>query len=444
MGHLARGQFDCGCDMKDLVADANPLPPRQKKVAWGTHAFLLALLFVLSGSGAAHGQSFSVLHDFRVSDGDQPSSGLTMDFAGNLYGTTEYGGLLNCDGGGPPGCGVAYRLRKVNSSWILSVLYEFPGNNNNFLPTSPRDITIGPSNVPYGTTWQGGSNYAGTLFHLQPSPNGTSGANAPWVYTLDHDFGRGNDAAQPTQVVFDSAGNIFGAAEDGGAKNLGVVYEITPSGKETILYQFLGTPDGGNAHGVALDEAGNIYGTTIVGGNQECYHNYGCGIVYELTRSGSTWSETILHVFEESTDGGNSGPPLRDSAGNLFGLTHVGGANNNGTIWELSPSQGGWVFTVLYTFSQATQNWAGPFRPVMDAGGSLVGVNNWGGAFNYGNIYKLTPSSGGWTYTDLYDFAGGGDGCYPRGPVALDAAGNIYGTTQFCAAGGGNVWEFKP
>jgi hypothetical protein len=431
----------------ESINQSHLLAHRGARRAMVITAFLVAVFVVAPGADVVHGQSLSVLHDFGGSNGDRPSSGLTMDAAGNLYGTTQYGGILNCDEGGVAGCGVAYRLKKVNSRWIFYLLYQFPGINN-FLPTYPLDITIGPSGVPYGVTWGGGSNDAGTLFHLQPTPNGTSGANAPWLYHVDHNFGSGDDGAQPTtQVVFDPAGNIFGAAEDGGTGNLGVVYELTCSGggwTERILYNFLGPPDGSEPHGVALDGAGNICGTTISGGNQECYHNYGCGTVYELTQTGSSWTRTILHVFEESTDGGNPGPLLRDSAGNLFGLTNVGAAGNNGSIWELSPTQNGWVFTVLYTFPAPTYEWAGPFRPVMDASGALYGVNNAGGAYSYGNIYKLAPSNGGWTYTDLYDFVGGGDGCYPRGPVALDAAGNIYGTTQFCADGGGNVWELTP
>jgi hypothetical protein len=102
------------------------------------------------------------------------------------------------------------------------------------------------------------------------------------------------------------------------------------------------------------------------------------------------------------------------------------------------------VITVLYTFPRPTQEDAGPFRPVMDANGALYGGNNWGGSHNFGNVYRIAPSNGGWTYTDLYDFTGAADGCYPRGPVALDGAGNVYGATEQCAEGGGDVYEVTP
>ena len=192
---------------------------------------------------------------------------------------------------------------------------------------------------------------------------------------------------------------------------------------------------------------------TKQGGNPGCSPFQGCGTVYELTRSGQGCHKTTLHAFQQDTEGGYPGPLLRDSSGNLFGLTSQNGPNNFGTIWELSPSNGSWVFTVRYAFTQMTVALEGPFAPVMDASGSLYGVNNEGGANNCGgmilepcgNIYKLTRSGDGWIYTDLHDFAFDNGGCLPVGPVALDATGNIYGVTYGCGGGGaGAVFEFTP
>jgi hypothetical protein len=413
-------------------------------------ALASAILFAVGTAALAEGQTFTVLHNFALTDGAQPFAGVTMDAAGNLYGTTEYGGILNCDNGGVPGCGVAYKLRQVHSSWILSVLYEFQGNDGGFLPTDPGDITLAPDGSPYGTQLLGGEEFSGTVFNLLPPATASVSANTQWSYKLDHVFGTGNDGGAPSQPTFDQAGNIFGAAAGGGLGGWGIVYELTPSGgawTETILYNFLGGPDGAAPADLTFDEAGNIYGVTRSGGNQECHDNVGCGTVYELTPSDSGWVKTILHVFLQETEGGDPGPLVRDSAGNLFGLTGEAASGNGGTIWELSPSNGTWVLTVLYTFPGPTQEIAGPFRPVMDASGALYGVNNWGGANNLGSVYSLAPSNGGWTYTDLHDFGSlpnDADGCYPRGPVALDSAGNIYGTTQQCGEGVGDVFEVMP
>lgn len=409
----------------------------------------LATLVLSFAAMPAAAQTFSVLHNFEGSDGWQPFAGLTIDPAGNLYGTTQYGGLENCDGGGPAGCGVAYKLRKINSGWVISVLYEFEGRED-FLPTDPGTITLGPDGIPYGVQAFGGENEAGLLFQLQPPVTAPRSANAPWSYKVDWAYGGGNDGGQPSQVIFDPAGNIWGSEGDGGPPNSeGIVYELTPSTSgwnETIIYSFIDTDGYAPAGpvGAQLDSSGNVYGVTRSGGNQQCGGG-GCGTVYELSPSGSGWTITFLHTFQQDSEGGDPGPLVRDSNGNLFGLTCRYASGNGGTIWELSPSAGGWVFQVLYTFPWQTQEFAGPFRPVIGADGALYGVNNWGGADNYGSVYRVAPTSGGgWNYTDLYSFTGTSDGCYPRGPVALDPAGNIYGTTQGCALGGGDIWEVVP
>lgn len=429
--------------------------PRQSRMRYGngwmsTVVFLVGIAFVVTTAVAVGAQTFTVIHNFNLIDGAQPFAGLTRDAAGNLYGTTEYGGILNCDNGGVPGCGLAYKLRQFNSSWLFSVLYQFQGNDGNFLPTDPGNITLGPGGSPYGTQLQGGNEFSGTIFNLLPPATAPANANTPWTYNLDHVFGMGIDGGYPSQIAFDRAGDIFGAAVNGGIGGWGIVYELTLSNgswTQTFLHNFVGGSDGGEPYGVTLDESGNIYGTTAIGGNQECEGNYGCGTVYELSPSGSGWTKTILHVFQQDTEGGNPGPLLRDGAGNLFGLTSDGASGNGGTIWKLSPSNGNWVLTVLYTFPQPTVEFTGAFQPAMDSSGALYGVTNGSGLNGFGSVFRLAPSDGGWTYTDLHDFGSlpnNQDGCYPRGPVALDPAGNVYGATQQCGEGAGVVYEITP
>ncbi len=415
-----------------------------------TALFMSTAAFLLNAGEPAQAQSFSVIHNFNGTDGSQPLHGLSVDAAGNFYGTTEYGGILSCDSGGVPGCGVAYKLRNVNSGWVFSVLYDFPGFDGNFLPTNPGNITIAPNGSPYGTQlFSEGGDSNGALYNLIPPATADAAANAPWTYTPDHIFGSGNDGGNPSQVIFDPQGNIWGTTLAGGINGSGVVYEMTPSSGgwiETFIYNFAGGSDGSEPDGVALDESGNLWGVTRDGGNQGCYQSAGCGTVYELTRSGSAWTKTILHVFEEDTDGGAPGPLIRDSAGNLYGVTAVG-TTNGGTIWELSPSNGGWVFNVLYNLPGDPNTYSYVFRLVMDASGALYGVNNYIGAHIMGSAFKIARSNGGWTYTDLHDFgslSGEADGCYPYGPVALDATGNVYGTTAQCGEGGGVIYQIAP
>jgi len=415
-------------------------------------------LFLVSLTPAMQAQTFTVLHTFQGTDGARPYAGVTLDPHGNLYGVTAYGGLLNCDLGGEIGCGVAFKLTKEKTGWLFSLLYEFGGNGH--LPTYPSSIALGPNGTPYGAELEGGivgSPFQGTVYNLLPPLTAASAtADSFWTYKLIHLFGLGNDGAYPHKIIFDSAGNIFGVTGRGGITNDGTVYELSPSGQrwmEDILYVFAGGADGYLPKEVVLDDAGNLFGITEEGGNPGCSPFQGCGTIFELTRSGSSWTKTILHAFDQNDDGGVPSPLMRDSAGNLFGVTSQNGPDNYGTIWELSPTQNGWVFNVLYSFGFMNVAILGPFAPVMDASGALYGVNNEGGTNNCGgmfsepcgNIYKLTPTGNGWTYTDIHDFAYDDGGCLPVGSLALDADGNIYGATYGCGAGGvGTVWEFTP
>ncbi len=416
-------------------------------------AFALAILFIILATEVSHGQTFSVVHNLVGNQGTRPGSGVIIDAAGNLYGTTQYGGDLSCNlgspggGGGPAGCGVVFKLKPSHGSWILSVLYDF----TSYLPY-PGELTISPNGTLYGAQLLAGDEDGGAIFNLRPPFSAPHSVMPQWSFAQLHSFGSGYDGAYPGKVIFDASGNIFGTTTYGGDYNDGTVYEMTYAGggnwNEQVLYSFQGGSDGYHPRGLAFDAQGNLYGTTAYGGNSDCFLNDGCGTVYKLTRSGETWTKTTLHIFDQDTEGGEAGPLTRDSAGNLFGLTGENASSNGGTVWEMSPSGGGWTFQVLYTFPYQTVDDAGPFRPVMDGAGALYAVTNWGGANNLGTVFKLTPSNGGWVYTNLHDFgsmANQADGCLPRGPLTLDASGNIFGTAEECAQyNGGDVFEITP
>jgi uncharacterized repeat protein (TIGR03803 family) len=223
---------------------------------------------------------------------------------------------------------------------------------------------------------------------------------------------------------------------------------------EQTLYEFQAGNDGSQPEsGVIADNAGNLYGTTQYGGGgtgTDCFN--GCGIVYEVSPNGPGWTEHILHVFQEASDGAFPvGGLVLDRAGNLYGTASGGGVNQGGTVFELSPDRGGdWSFSVLYSFTKSgAQSCAFASGPtgnlVMDGSGNLYGNTCTNGAFGYGAIFKLSASNGNWTYTSLHDFTNGNDGSWPFGSVSLDTRGNLFGTT---VGGGtdqqGTVWEIAP
>jgi uncharacterized repeat protein (TIGR03803 family) len=358
----------------------------------------------------------NVIHSFTDgSDGGGPYAGLTTDKAGNLYGTAS--------GGGSAGYGTVFRLSNKGSGWVFTPLYSFQGGNDGANPRAR--VIIGPDGTLYGTTTAGGGSGCnqnlgcGTVFNLKPPPTACKTALCPWTETVLYRFTGGNDGATPeAEVVFDHAGNLYGTTYAGGQNKDGTVFELTPSGSgwtESVLYNFSGFGAGLNpAAGVIFDPAGNLYGTTSSGGQG------GNGTVYQLTPSGSGWTEKAIYIFQNGTDGSHPEASLViDPAGNLYGT-------NSAAVYELSPSNGGWTFSVLYTLNGMGGFPGGPV--FLDTAGNLYGGNLGGGHYHYGSVFKLAPSNGSWTPTVFYQFTGGGDGAYPIG-VVLDSKGNLYGTT---------------
>ena len=387
-------------------------------------ALIAVLLFLAGASQLAHSQTYSVIYNFTAkgSDGATPYGGPILDRAGNLYGTTYLGGSF--------GAGSVYRLSPSGSSWTYTSLYSFKAGSDGSGPAF-GSLAMAPNGALFGTTEGGG--FFGTAFEV---------CACPGRETVIHSFGTGTDGAQPIGgVVLDSAGNVYGTTSLGGANGNGTVFEAKRSGKtwtESVLYSFTGGSDGINPPaGVTLDTHGNLFGTTSLGGAN------GVGVVYELSPSSSGWTETILYNFQGLNDGQNPvGGVVLDRAGNLYGTTFDGGVNGGGTVYELSPSSGGWTFTVLYSF---TGGYGGPYNKLTLAKGNIYGFTNAEGANGLGSVFKLAPSNGGWKLTDLHDFAGGSDGASPYGSVAVDSAGNVFGTA---AVGGsqnqGLVFEITP
>ena len=386
----------------------------------------LALIVVAAQTAPA--QTFTVLHNFTGGgDGSTPYSGLTIDGGGNLYGTTSAGGSNTV--------GVVFKLSRRNSGWVLAQLYSFKGYDNDGAVPYARVIQD-LSGVIYGSTIAGGSDNDGSVFQLQPLPTRPISVISPWMERQLHSFSGGNDGQSPRgDLAFDQAGNLYGTTNAGGLPdNIGLVFQLMPSGgnwMENRIHIFNGDGDGAYPFaGVTFDPAGNLYGTTYQGGA----YNY--GLVYELSPSGSGWTETFLYSFTGGEDGGNPTAGLiRDQLGNLYGATTYGGAGS-GTVFELSPSNGGWTYGVLYSF--AGNSYGGPQgNLVIDSAGSLYGATLADGSYHLGNVFELKPSNGGWIYTDLHDFTGGADGGYPYDGLVLDANGKVYGTTS--SGGADNV-----
>ncbi len=420
-------------------------------------ALLLATAFALAIGviPASQAQTFTVLHNFTGrADGANPYAGVTVGPGGGLYGTAANGGNGNA--------GTVFKLKQVNSSWIFSPLYEFTGGSDG---ASPEGVGIGPNSALYGTTWKGGEYNYGTVFELRPPLTVCKAILCYWSESVLHTFTGAPDGAYPLveNLAFDSFGNIYGTTSGGGYYNdcltggCGTVFELTPSAggyTESVIHDFGSGTDGFQPDaGVVLDTAGNVYGTTFYGGGENCDFP-GCGMVYQLMPSNGGWLENVLVYFDAGNGENPFGDLIIDGAGNLYGATMGGGQgdNRNGVVFELAPSGGEFTYSMLYTFHTSCAQYGGV---AMNAAGDFFGVCDYGGANNDGWIFELKNCSETCILVDLHDFSSsdGGEGAYPPygGPV-LDANGNLYGTSYYggntggaCGSKGcGVVWEIMP
>ncbi len=436
-----------------------------------TLALVLSLGMV--ATQAAQAQTFTVLHTFMGErdashDGAGPTDGVVLDRFGNLYGVTQFGGLHGEPGDlcstfqDDGGCGTVFKLTKHGSSFLYSSLYKFQAvPDGNF----PEGLVIGPDSTLFGTTNGGGIvnnqqclnyvNGCGIVFRLQPPATFCATPLCPWNETVLHSFtGMSNDGGNPANgdLIFDSAGNIYGTTIMGGSTDWGTAYELTPSQggwTENIFYNFDPSPQGLASPGSGLirDQAGNFYGTTgyNVDGNPS-------GAVYQLVHSQSGWTANALQIFQcvGGLNGCYPGTLIFDPAGNLLMGTDGSGFYHDGTVIELVANNN-WSIDLLYTFLQHQGLPSGALT--RDAAGNLYGTASYC-AGGLGCVYKLTPSGGGYVYSEIYDFTGRSDGQNPSGHIAIDANGNLYGTAQFggdlqrCLGEGingcGTVWEITP
>ena len=224
------------------------------------------------------------------------------------------------------------------------VLHNFGQGTDGLSPLA--SLTVDPSGNLYGTTNSGGAYKAGIVFKLTPGAAGT------WDETVIHEFGSGIDGRNPqASLIFDAAGNLYGTTNAGGPLHYGTVFQLTPVAgggwSETVIHNF-NSPDGqASQSGLIMDLAGNLYGTTFVGGA------YGLGVAFELMpRGGVVWTEKVLHNFGHGQDGAYCQAGLIfDQAGNLYGTTVNGGTYNQGTVFELTSTGGIWSEKVLHNFS---------------------------------------------------------------------------------------------
>ena len=403
---------------------------------------VLSLGIVLAIAASAYASTFRVIYTFGTngaSDAALPGGGLVMDAAGNLYGTTV--------GGGAHGGGTVFELSpSANGDWTEKVLYSFTGIADGGGPFG--GVVLDAKGNLYGTTQQGGMFSSGTCsagcgvaYELVPSETG-------WTERLLHTFTGGTDGGTPDNaLILDSEGNLYGTTYNGGAGDCtygcGVVFELvrTEQWSENVLHSFEGNPDDGAnpASALVFDGSGNLFGTTVNGGHT--FLGSGApGTIFELTAaSDGTWNEVIIHNFCSNYDcsDGNlpeAGVTVRGSR--IYGTTiSGGGAGPYGSVYELAQTASGWQLTAS---AFDLTNGAQPMAPVLLHGELQYGVTQQGGIVNgacglypngNGVVFEVAQNKQALNETVLYSFTGGDDGCGPTGGLVADAAGNLYGTT---------------
>lgn len=388
----------------------------------------MPLLFALAGAvvvmsaavPSAQGQTFTLLYTFtNTAQGWQPDAAPILDAAGNLYGTTQYGGTAG-------GFGTVFKLDTKSDE---EVLYSFAGEPDGEDPVA--GLLRDRSGNLYGTTLYGGTAGGyGTVFNLSHTGK----------LTLLHSFGSNPDGADPySTLIGDPQGNGYGTTRyGGGAGGYGTVFEVNAKGEE-VLYSFAGTPDGENPQSsLVRDATGNLYGTTIYGGAAGGY-----GTVFKLDKTGKL---TLLHSFAGTPDGENPYAGLAaDSAGNGYGTTKYGGAAGGfGTVFKIDRTG---KFSLLHSFA-GTPDGENPVAGlVVDPAGNVYGTTFYGGTSGYGSVFEIDTTG---QLTVLHSFNGSSDGANPLGGLTRDAAGNLYGTTSdggdlSCGFSGcGTVFEVTP
>jgi len=395
----------------------------------GSKLFMLVAVLGLfvAAARSSRAQTLTTLYAFTGGTyGGNPTAGLVRDAKGNLYGTTVNGGTY--------GNGTVF---EVSAGGKGTVLHSFAGSPDGANPWAGL-VRDGKGDL-YGATYWGGTYGGGTVFEL------TKKGTETVLYSFCSLGGCDDGQSSFGGLVRDALGSLYGATNFGGAYGYGTVFEVTPAGNETVLYNFQGSPDGGYPESPLFrDSKGNLYGTTMVGGVSGCdsYGGYGCGTVFEVTPSGT---ETVLHSFGGPPNDG-AGPDtglVRDAKGNLYGTTTFGGAYNFGTVFKLTKKG---AETVLHDFEGGPSDGQGPGAGLIrDKQGNFYGTTSVGGGsgggYGWGTIFKMAPDG---IVTVLYSFTGGADGGYPFGDLVMDEQGNLYGTTVYGGVAGSGCWSSGP
>lgn len=388
---------------------------------------VLVLLFVNLAWGAATEQ---VLYLFNA--GEMPG-GLVLDNAGNLYGTTYYGGDFNL--------GSVFELSPSSNGWTRSTLYSFTGGTDGSNPGDFQSLVFDAAGNLYGSTTSGDGG-GGTVFKL--APNGGT-----WTLSVIKHFKAG---APWGTLAFDTAGNLYGTVCCGGD----AVFELSPTANGVWTYRILhvfkiNTSDGNAPRGaVSFDLSGNLYGTTLWGGGVTTCVN--CGTVFKFKPAlGGKWSYKVIYRFKGGADGKHpSTGVISDPTGNLYGTTPEGGntgcTNNGGggcgTVFKLSPnSNGTYKETRILVFTGSTTDGGAPEGGVIfDQSGNLDGTTSAGGLYSIGTVFQLTPQANRWKETLLYSFNPNVDYGAPSTGMILDPSGNLYGVS----GGRSEAYEVTP
>jgi uncharacterized repeat protein (TIGR03803 family) len=368
-----------------------------------------------------------VLYTFDQTSVGYYSNALIRDANGNLFGSNGGGGNTSgyCS---PPwnGCGTVFELTAAGKMVVLHTFNLYPDG------AEPTNLVQDARGNLYGATAQGGNGNCvygcGTLFKVTPAGK----------FTLLHTFGPDGLSIPTSGLTMDAQGNLYGPIQLVGSDLNGGIYEWTTSGKLKVLYGFSKQSDGVYPFAVIPDNEGNLYGTTEDGGDLSCAQgDSGCGVVYKLNISSGI--ETVLHTFKGGADGAFpsfAASLVRDKAGNLYGTTMVGGNNQDcitkyttgcGTLFRIDTAG---TFSVLVAFNGTNGN--SPNGVMEDPQGNFYGTTNAGGNGcaahgGCGTVFKFSP---GRKESVLYNFRGQSDGKFPTVGVVEDSNHNLYGTTE--------------
>jgi hypothetical protein len=372
---------------------------------------LASLVLMAPAAAQTVGDIFNFAYGAGI--GSDPSAPLIASPNGALYGTTATGGDLNCPEGQGQGCGTVFELNFSGASWIHTTLYEFQGGKDGVQSVST--LTLDPAGRLYGVT-NSGTPY-GAIYRLTPGVSGEAW-HFGLLYEFQ---GGSDGAYALSPLFLDKAGAIYGASQQGGLHGegcnqqfgCGAIFQLVPPSQqggawtEQTLYDFAGASDGGNPSTMIMDSTGTIYGTTTSGGifNSNCY--LGCGVVFKLTPQNGSWNYSVIFRFKGAPDESAYGNLIRDSHGVLFGLAMRGlQGSTGGVVFRLAPGAcetGPWTLQNIHEFRDTY-----PATNLQQGRNGVLYGDIYGDQdFNSGYVFQIEPpveAAASWTYTNIVDF----------------------------------------